>query len=64
MWKRLWKTKSLWLGLSSIASGIALVATGEYIEGAQMICGGLGLIFLRNGVAKIADVVTGTPSRR
>ena len=51
----MFKTKSFWGGLASIATGIGLVFAGSVPEGLVLICGGLEAIFLRGGMLKIQN---------
>jgi len=53
LFKRLITTKTFWIGLSSIASGIALICAGQIPEGVPLIVAGLGMICMRDAIAKI-----------
>lgn len=53
MFWRLVQTKTFWVGLSSIASGIALCFAGQIPEGVPLIVAGLGMICIRDSIAKI-----------
>jgi hypothetical protein len=50
--KELLKSKSFWLGVAGVAGGIALVVTGEMDQGIAAIGAGLGMIFIRDAIAK------------
>jgi hypothetical protein len=52
--KRLIKTKTFWTGITSIASGAALCFAHDYAQGVPLIIAGLGMIFIRDSVAKLA----------
>ena len=52
--KRLIKTKTFWTGLTSIATGAALCAAHDWPQGVPLIIAGLGMIFIRDSVAKLA----------
>jgi len=52
---RLIQTKSFWVGCSSIASGIALTCSGNIPEGVPLIVAGLGMICIRDAIAKIPE---------
>ena len=47
------KTKTFWTGLVTVATGIILVVYENKEQGLQTILGGLGLIFLRQGLVKV-----------
>lgn len=55
MFSRLIKTKTFWTGLASIASGAALCFAHDYAQGVPLIIAGLGMIFIRDAVAKIPN---------
>lgn len=50
--KNLFKTKTFWAGLASIATGAGLIITGDKTNGLIFISQGLGQIFLRNALLK------------
>lgn len=50
--KNLFKTKTFWAGLASIATGAGLLITGDKTNGFILISQGLGQIFLRNALLK------------
>ena len=52
--KRLIRTKTFWTGLTSIASGTALCVAHDYAQGVPLIIAGLGMIFIRDSIAKVA----------
>lgn len=53
-WKELARQKTFWAGLALIVTGIGtLVADGETAKGIETIIAGIGLIFLRQAVAKV-----------
>ena len=52
--RRLITTKTFWTGIASIASGVALCAAHDYAQGVPLIIAGLGMIFIRDAVAKAA----------
>jgi len=52
MFWRLLQTKTFWVGLSSIASGIALICAGQVPEGVPLIVAGLGMICIRDAIAR------------
>jgi len=54
MFWRLIQTKTFWVGLSSIASGIALCFAGQVPEGVPLIVAGLGMICIRDAISKTA----------
>lgn len=49
-------TKSFWLGVSAVIGGAGGLATGSLnpVEGLQTVAGGLGLIFVRDAIRKVA----------
>jgi len=49
---RILKQRTTWVGLAGVGTGVTLCYTGSIAEGVQAIIGGLGLIFLREAVAK------------
>jgi len=51
--KRLIRTKTFWTGLTSIASGVALCAANDWPQGVPLIIAGLGMIFIRDSIAKL-----------
>jgi len=50
--KTIFKTKSFWAGVGSIASGIGVIYAGSVPEGIQLIVAGITAIFLRDAIAK------------
>lgn len=50
--KRNLKTKSFWLGVLSIAWGVYEMVSGNLDSGKAEIGAGLGLIFVRDAIAK------------
>lgn len=50
--KQFLKQKTTWAGIAAIATGIGLYIAGEKTEALQTIIGGIGLVFLRQAVAK------------
>jgi hypothetical protein len=46
------KQKSTLTGIGAVCTGIGLIIADKQAEGIQTIIGGLGLIFLRQAVAK------------
>jgi hypothetical protein len=48
---QLLRTKTFWVGLSSIASGVALICAGQVPEGIPLIVAGLGMICIRDAIA-------------
>lgn len=50
--KRLWKTKTFWGGIASIATGIGLVWAGDIPQGVTAIMFGIQSIFIRDAIAK------------
>lgn len=48
--KELLKTKSFWVGVAAIATGISMCAAKDYPNGIQMIGGGIATICLRDAV--------------
>lgn len=52
--KELISSKTFWLGIGTVAWGIyTLIDSGDFQAGMAEIIGGLGMIFLRHGVAKV-----------
>jgi hypothetical protein len=51
--KNLFKTKTFWAGLASIATGAGLLITGDKVNGLIFISQGLGQIFLRSALLKV-----------
>ena len=49
--KLLIRSKTFWTGVAGIASGVALIVNDQKADGIQTIIGGLGLIFIRQGIA-------------
>lgn len=49
------KTKTFWLGISSIAAGVALMVAGDYPQGIPAILYGFGAIFGRDAIRKLQD---------
>ena len=52
--KPLWQTKTFWVALAAIITGIGAYATGEatLLESGELVLGGLGGMFLRRGMRK------------
>jgi len=50
--KPLWRTKTFWLGVAGVASGIGLCFSGSIPEGVQTIIGGFALITARDAYRK------------
>jgi len=48
----MWKSKTFWTGLGAVGFGVTLIVGGDTEAGMQTILGGLGMIFLRQGIAK------------
>jgi len=46
------KQKTTLAGIAGVLTGTALIINGDTNEGIQTIIGGLGLIFLRQAIAK------------
>jgi len=46
------KQKTTLTGLAGVATGIGLLLNGDTTAGVQTIIGGLGLIFVRQAIAK------------
>ncbi len=57
--KKLWKTKSFWGGLASIATGVGFCVAGDYPGGFNMIAVGLMGIFVRHGIETTAKKTDG-----
>jgi hypothetical protein len=51
--KKLLKTKTLWVALSGIAGGVALIVSGNTAEGVAAIMVAIQSINLRDAIAKI-----------
>lgn len=53
-WKELIKSKTFWAGAALVVTGIGTwIADGDAAKGVQTILSGLGLIFLKQAVAKV-----------
>ena len=50
--KELIKTKTFWLGISTIAGGVILCINKEYEKGIEGIIAGLAMIFVRDALTK------------
>lgn len=48
--KKLIRSKTFYTGLAAILTGIGLYVSGDKTNAIQTILGGLGLIFLRQGI--------------
>ena len=52
MFKRLIGTKTFWAGVAGVASGITLIVNGDVGAGITTALTGIGMIFIRDGIAK------------
>lgn len=50
--KNLFKTKTFWAGVGSIATGIHLFTHGNTTDGIQLILSGFSFIFVRHTLTK------------
>lgn len=53
MEKKTFKTKTFWIGLASICTGIGLVVAGQHEQGITLIVQGALAIMIRDGIQKI-----------
>lgn len=55
--KKIWKTKTFWVGIASVAGGLALGLTGklDWSQAVQLISTGLTGIFIRDGLITETD---------
>ena len=52
MWSRLFKSKTFYTGLAAVGFGIFRLTQGDVDGGITSLTTGLGMIFLRDGIAK------------
>lgn len=52
---KLWKTKTFWTGIASVATGIGMILAGEVPDGMQMIFIGFVAICGRQAITKIQN---------
>lgn len=53
-WITMIRSKTFWLGIGAIVAGIITIAkTGDITSGSERIVAGLGMIFVRDAVAKV-----------
>jgi hypothetical protein len=50
--KNLFKTKTFWAGVGSIATGINFFVHGNVPDGIQLILSGFSFIFVRHSISK------------
>lgn len=50
--KEMIRSKTFWTGIGSVVGGVLTVIEGNQQAGIQLIIGGLGMIFLRDAIAK------------
>jgi hypothetical protein len=50
--KNLFKTKTFWAGVGSIATGVHFVTHGNITDGIQLIISGFSFIFVRHTLTK------------
>lgn len=51
----LFKTKTFWGGLASVATGIGLIVAGDFANGINAVASGILAIFVRDGILKIRN---------
>jgi len=51
--KRLFRSKTFWTGLGTIALGVYNITKGDVDTGVQLISTGAGMIFIRDAVSNI-----------
>jgi hypothetical protein len=52
-WKELFKSKSFYTGLASIAAGIGMIVSGDMSNGVTTIVIGVSTIFIRDSIAGV-----------
>jgi hypothetical protein len=52
-WKELFKSKSFYTGLASIAAGVGMVVNGDTSNGITTIVVGISTIFIRDSIAGV-----------
>jgi len=50
--KKLIKSKTFWLGVSTAAGGAVMCTNGHVAEGVEAIVAGLAIIFIRDAISK------------